>query len=86
MRTVGVSRDGSLRHNYDPQEFHLVPIGYWNWKWSSTRANYSTYERELLLGTLLFSGQIRLFGSYSIVWSCDQESTESFRKGAPPEI
>ena len=34
LRTVGVNRDGSLKHNYDSQEFHLVPIGHWNWKWS----------------------------------------------------
>ena len=46
LKTVGVNRDGSLKQNYDPQEFHLIPIGHWNWKWSSTRANYSTYERE----------------------------------------
>ena len=85
LRTVGVNRDGSLKHNYDSQEFHLVPIGDWNWKWSSTRANYSTYERELLSGMLLISGQSRLFGSSSVVWLCDQESTGTFLKGAPPE-
>ena len=28
LRTVGVNRDGSLKHIYDPQEFHLVPIGH----------------------------------------------------------
>ena len=27
LRTVGVNRDGSLKHNYNSQEFHLVPIG-----------------------------------------------------------
>ena len=73
MKTVGVNRDGSLKHNYDPQEFHLVLIGHWNWKCSLTRANYSTYERELLSGILLISGQSRLFGSNSVVWLCDQE-------------
>ena len=56
LRTVGVNRDGSLKQNYDSQEFHLVPIGHWNWKWSSPRADYSTYERELLSGTLPISG------------------------------
>ena len=85
MRTVGVNRDRSLKHNYDPQEYHLVPIGHWNCKWSSTRANYSTYEPELLSGILLIAGQSRLFGSNSVAWSCDQESTETFLKGAPPE-
>ena len=85
LRTVGVNRDGSLKHNYDSQEFHLVPIGHWNWKWSSTGANYSSYERELLYGILLISAQSRLLGSYSVVWLCDQASTETFLKGAPPE-
>ena len=28
LRTVGVNRDGSLKHSYDSQEFHLVPIGH----------------------------------------------------------
>ena len=61
------------------------PFGHWNGKWSSTRANYSTYERELLSGILLISGQDRLFGSNFVVWLCDQESTETFLKGASPE-
>ena len=82
LRTVGVNRDGSLKHNYNSQEFHLVC---WNWKWSSTRTNYSMYERELLSGILLISGLSRLFGSNSVVWLCDEESTETFLKGAPPE-
>ena len=85
LRTVAVNCDGSLKHNYDSQVFHLVPIGHWNWKCSSTRANYSTYGRELLSGSFLISGQSRLFGSNSVVWLCDQESTETFLKGAPPE-
>ena len=63
LRTVRVNCDGSLKHNYDSQEYHLVPIGHSNWKRSSTRGNYSTYERELLSGILLISGQSRLFGS-----------------------
>ena len=57
LKTVRVNHDSSLKHNYDPREFHLVPIGHWNLKWSSTKANYSTYERELLAGILLISGQ-----------------------------
>ena len=28
LRTVGVNRDGSLNHKYNPQEFRLVPIGH----------------------------------------------------------
>ena len=30
LRTVRVNRDGPLKHNYDSQEIHLVPIGHWN--------------------------------------------------------
>ena len=85
LRTVRVNRDSSVKHNYDSQEFHLVPIGHWNRKWSSTRANYSTYERELLSGILLICGHSRLFGNNTVVWLCDQESTELFLEGAPPE-
>ena len=85
LQTVGVNRDGSFKHNYNQQEFHLVPIVHWNWKWSTTRANYSTYEGELLPGVLLISGQSRLFGSNWVVWLCDQAPTETFLKGAPPE-
>ena len=33
----------------------------------------------------LISGQSRLFGSNPVVWLCDQESTETFLKVAPPE-
>ena len=39
----------------------------------------------MLSGILLISGQSRLFGSSSVVWLGDQESTETFLKGAPPE-
>ena len=42
-------------------------------------------QRELLSGILLISGQSRLFDSNSMVWLCDQESTETFLKGVPPE-
>ena len=84
LRTVRVNRDGSLKHNYDLQELHFIPIGHWNRKWCSTRANYSMYERELLSGILLISGQSRLFGSNSVVCLCDQQSTATFIK-APPE-
>ena len=78
--TVRVNGDGSLKHNYDPHEYHLVPIGHWNWKWSSSRASYSTSERELLSLVLLISGQSRLFNSHWVVWVCDHESTENFLK------
>ena len=71
LRTVGINCDGLLKHNYDLRQYRLLPIGHWKWNWSSTRANYSTYEPELLSGFLLISGQSRLFGSNSVVWLCD---------------
>ena len=40
---LGVNRDCMLRHNFE-ETFHLVPLGYFNWKWSPTRRNYATYE------------------------------------------
>ena len=49
--TFGTKGDGSLKHTYPPN-FHLVPLGHFNWKWNSTRAKYHTYEKELLAGVL----------------------------------
>ena len=86
QKTLGINRDGKLKHSYDPSRWHLVPIGHWNWNCNSTRANYSTYERELLSGILLLSGQGCLLGTNPLVCFCDQESTEYFLKGDPPEI
>ena len=75
QKTLGTNRDGTPKHNHDPSCCHLIPIGHWNWKRNSTRANYSTYEREVLLGIFLLSGQGRLLGTNALVWFCDQEST-----------
>ena len=30
LKTAGIDRDGSLKHTYDCNEFHLVPLGHWN--------------------------------------------------------
>ena len=30
QKTLGINRDGTLKHNYDPSRWHLVPIGHWN--------------------------------------------------------
>ena len=32
---------GKLQHWY-PDDFHLVPIGHWNWKYSEAPSKYST--------------------------------------------
>ena len=85
QKTRGVYFDGTVQHNYDHSCWHLVPFGHWNWKWNSTRANYSTYERELLPGIFLLSAQGRLVGTNLLVCFCDQESTQYFLKGDPPE-
>ena len=81
--TTGVNRDGTLRHSYDEQ-WVLVPIGHWGWKWSAARKNYSTYERELLAGVLVLSSQYRILNSNPTVWLTDQKSLESFLTNAPP--
>ena len=39
----------------------------------------------MLSRILPISGQSRLFSSNYVVWLCDQESTETFLKGARPE-
>ena len=49
------------------------------------RSNYSTYDQELLAGTLVLSSQSRLLGSNPIVCLCYQEPMQSFQKGPPPE-
>ena len=60
-------------------------LGHWNWKRNQARLNYSTYDLELLAGTLVLSSQSQLLGSNPIVWLCDQEPVKSFQKGPPPE-
>ena len=57
--TLGVNRDGTLRHNFS-ENFLLVPLGYYNWKWNPTRRNYATYEQELLSGILTLGSQKRI--------------------------
>ena len=37
LRTLGVNRDGTLRHEYKGGEWRLVPFGHWNWKWNDAR-------------------------------------------------
>ena len=83
--TSGLNRDGSRKHDYPSSEWQRVPLGHWNSKWNQARSNYSTYDQELLAGTLVLSSQSRLLGSKPIVWLSDQEPVKSFQKGPPPE-
>ena len=67
------------------EDFRLVPLGHWGWKWSPTRKNYGTWEQEVLSGVLLLSSQDRtLRYAPSIVWLCDQSAAAVFREGDPP--
>ena len=44
FQTSGLNRDGTLKHYYPANEWCLVPLGQWNWKWNQARSNYSTYD------------------------------------------
>ena len=81
FQTSGLSRDCTLKHDYPANEWHLVPLGHWNWKWNQARANCSTYNQELLAGMLVLSSQSRLLCTNSIVWLCDQAPVKTFQKG-----
>ena len=85
LRTEGIDRDGSFKHNYDPNEYHLVPLGHWKSKRNSARSNYSVYQRELLAGVLVLTSQARVLADSPVVWLRDQASTSTFLKGLPPE-
>ena len=67
-RPTGLNRDGSLKHDYPSSEWRLVPLGHWNWKRNQARSNYSTYDQEVLAGTLVLSSESQLLGSKPIVW------------------
>ena len=84
-RTTGLHCGCSLKHDYPSNEWPLVPLGHWNWKWNQPRSNYSTYEQELLAGMLVLLSQSRHLGSNPIVWLCDHEPVKSFQKGSPTE-
>ena len=85
FQTSGLNRDGTLKHDYPANEWRLVPLVHWNWKWNQARSNYSTYDQELLAAILVLSPQSRLLGTNRIVWLCDQEPLKTFQKGPPPE-
>ena len=83
FQTTGMSKDGLMVHNY-PENFRLVPLGHWNWKWNPTRQRYFTYEQELLAGVLTISTQSRILQNLPIVWFCDHEALKTFLDKEPP--
>ena len=85
FQTSGLNRDGTLKHDYPANEWCLVPLGHWNWKWNQARSNYGTYEQEVLAGMLVLSFQSGLLGTNPIVWRWDQEPVKTFQKGPPPQ-
>lgn len=85
LATTGVERDGMLKHNYPVDQWCLVPIGFYNWKWSPARSRYGTYQQEILSGVLTMSSQVRILGHLPIIWLCDQKSTERFLVNEAPQ-
>ena len=53
-RTSGLSRDGTMKHDYPSNEWFPGPL---DSKWNQARANYSTYDQEFLAGMLVPSSQ-----------------------------
>ena len=47
--TFGVAQDRTFKHNY-PDNFRLVPLGHYNWKWNDT-------QKIPLMGTRVVSGR-----------------------------
>ena len=85
FQTSGLNRDGTLQHDYPANEWRLVPLGHWNWKWNQAQSHYTTYDQDILAGMLVLSSQSRLLGTNPIVWLCDQEPVKTFQKVPPPE-
>ena len=81
--TSGANVDGSFKHNY-PENFRLVPLGHWNWKWSEARQKYHSWEQEILSGVLTLASQSRIVSHLPIVWFTDNEAATSFLEKEPP--
>ena len=56
--TSGVNRDGTLKHDYPENEWRLVPLGHWNWKWNQQRSSYIAYDQELMAWMLVLSSHV----------------------------
>ena len=82
-RTTPIDRDGSWKQNYDPDEYHLVQIGQWKWKWNSAKARSLVHETELLVGVMSLSSQATVLADNTVVWLCDQAFTLTVLKRLP---
>ena len=82
--TSGLNSEGQFLHDYPEDEFLLVPLGHWNWKWNSTRSKYPTYELEILSGVLTMASQFRIVAGHKILWFCDNRAVKTFLDQAPP--
>jgi len=83
MHTSGLDPQGNLQNNYLLSDFHLFPLGHWNWKWNSTRTKYPTYEQEILAGVLTISSQFRVIAGKKLTWFCDNIAVCSFPDSSP---
>ena len=78
-----MDKQGNFVHTYT-DDYRLVPLGHWNWKWNDARSKYDTYQRELLSGVLTLSSQFRIVASLPIIWLCDNQAVKTFIDSAPP--
>ena len=85
FKNAGLNRNGTLKHDYPANEWRLVALGHWNWKWNQAPSIYSTYDQKLLSGMLVLSSPYCLLGTNPIVWLRDQEPVKTFQTGSPPE-
>ena len=82
----GINPDGTLKvSDFNDQEWILVPLGYWSWKWNAARLNYGTRDQELLSGVLIYASQQRMLGGKRSVWATDQSSLTTFLQHEPPQ-
>ena len=44
-QTSGIRQDGTLEHNYN-DDWHLVPLGHYSWKWNPTRENITSMKKS----------------------------------------
>ena len=79
--TRGINKNGTFYHTYG-EEFMLVPLRNWNWKWGQSRVKYSNYEKELMAGVVIL-GQRRFIEGNPIFWFCDQSAVEHFLTNMP---
>ena len=83
FHTSGLNRDETLKHDNSANEWRLVPLGHWNWKWNQARSNYSTYNQELLAAMLVLSSQSRLLGTNPVFFEAWRSPAQSIAPKRP---